>query len=66
MRPDADPLELTPDERLRQLAKLLAGGVLRLLARDGADTHPAAEKPQNSGQNSLEVPVETRLTVQSS
>jgi hypothetical protein len=65
--PPLDPTSLTPDERLRELAALLARGLLRLHERrllPGADgpTSPP-EKPPESVSNCLELPGETRLSV---
>ena len=50
------PDQLTPDERFRELARLLAVGVRRLLSR-------TPEKVSDSSENSLEVSPETRLSV---
>jgi hypothetical protein len=65
--PDLDPATLTADERLRQVAALLAAGVLRLRDRAAlpADPgeHPAPENPQENGQDSLEVLAHAVLTV---
>lgn len=55
----ADPAELTPDERLRQIATILARGVLRLRRRRAAGTAP------ESGSPSLDVSAETVLSVTS-
>ena len=68
MRPPDEPPEfLTPDQRLRDLAAILARGVLRLHSRAALTINPGQhadpEKPQNLGENCLELPPETRLTV---
>ena len=60
-----DPTNMTPDERLAEVASILAEGVLRLrkrqavVASDGPCIH-AVESGQ-SGRIRLEVPSETRL-----
>jgi hypothetical protein len=59
--------DLTPDERFRELASLLALGLRAL--RDRAASSPdlgtisALEPAADSCPNSLEVPAETRLSV---
>ncbi len=66
MRPD-DPLPLSPAERLRELARLLARGLLRLASRRIPATVPApcsdAEKASESEQVCLEVVRDPRLSV---
>jgi hypothetical protein len=65
MRSIDDPSFLTPDERLSELADILASGVLRLRARaafPGDDPRP--EKSPNSSPSGLEVFEETVLSVQ--
>jgi hypothetical protein len=59
MRPDADSPSLTPEDRFREVAAVLAAGLLRIHARA-----PAAvpEKSLNSSPNCLELPVETVLS----
>jgi hypothetical protein len=58
---------LSPDERFRQLARLLAAGLLRLRDRPaepaGSGSSPAPEKPPESAANRLELSAETRLSV---
>jgi hypothetical protein len=58
---------LTGDERLREIAGLLAAGILRLRCRAALPPAPAAtpdpENPPNSSLNCLEVPRESRLNV---
>ena len=68
MRPPDEPPEfLTPDQRLRDLAAILARGVLRLHSRAALTTNPGPhadpEKPQNSSENRLELPAIPRLSV---
>jgi hypothetical protein len=60
MRPDPDPLSLTPDQRLRELARILARGLLRLRQRR---ISPAPGNCEETGQNSLEVGPNPRLSV---
>jgi hypothetical protein len=60
---------LSPDERLREVAAILAAGVARLRLRaalpgSGGDG-PGSEKPPESAPNCLEVSAETRLSVHS-
>ena len=48
MRPDDDPARMTPAERFRAIARLLAAGLLRLRpgpAIPAAGGHPGTEKP---------------------
>jgi hypothetical protein len=67
MRPDIDPDLLAPHERLREVAAILAAGLLRLRARSALPTDPdQVHGPKNlpeSGQDCLEVPAETGLSV---
>jgi len=63
---DDDPARLSADERLGELAGILAEGVLRLHSRR---VLPPVSGPQNhaeSGQDGLEVPRETVLSVHTS
>jgi len=57
--------DLSPEQRRRQIAAILARGVLRYqrLVRRSASDSVAAEKPLELGQAGLEVPGETRLSV---
>ena len=59
----AEAPSMSADERRRQVAAILARGVLRLrhIARIGGNTH--APESQNSPENGLELPGETRLSV---
>lgn len=67
MRPHDDPAAMTADERLREIASILAAGLLRLRDRSAllADPteHPGPENPPESGQDRVEVPAETVLSV---
>ncbi len=67
MRSIDDPALLPPDQRLSEVAGILAVGVLRLHIRaaipDGAEQLPAAENPAKSDSPCLEVPGETVLSI---
>ena len=60
-----NPANMTPDERVAEVAAILAGGVLRLRRRqavsapDDPQIHPV--ESLESVANGLEVPSETRL-----
>ena len=60
---DVDPIELTPAERMRELAALLTRGLLRSRARAGTPPDPTSEKPFKTGTNDLAVPPDTSVTV---
>jgi len=59
--------DLTPDQRRREIARILADGIVRLRSRAALPTAvtapPASEKPAASSPNCLEVSGETRLSV---
>lgn len=59
----ADAARLTPDERLREVASILAIGVLRLRQRAALPTDDARKKPSELPAAGLEVPDETVLSV---
>ena len=67
MRSIDDPAHLTPDQRLAEVASILAVGVLRLHMRaaipEDAGQIPARENLRKSVSPGLEVPGETVLTV---
>uniref|UniRef100_A0A7C4QME0 Uncharacterized protein n=1 Tax=Schlesneria paludicola TaxID=360056 RepID=A0A7C4QME0_9PLAN len=67
MRPETDPARMTADERLREVAAILAAGLLRLRARSALPTDPGqVPGPENlpeTGPDCLEVPSETVLSV---
>jgi hypothetical protein len=67
VRPSSADRFLTPDSRLREVAAILAAGLLRLSARAAlaADLgeHSALGNPPESGPTCLEVPHETVLSV---
>lgn len=70
MRPDADPAFLTPAKRFRELASILATGVIRLrdraaLAADPGE-HLAPENPEKTGDSCLELSGKTVLSVHGS
>ena len=59
----ADTARLSPDERLREAAAILAIGVLRLRRRVAMHTENALENPAKLSPEGLEVPNETVLSV---
>ncbi|WP_439623635.1 hypothetical protein [Gemmata sp.] len=63
MTPYPDPAALTPDDRLRELARLLAAGLLRLAlpATYAANSGPA--EPSEFRTNDLAVRGEKSVTV---
>jgi hypothetical protein len=66
MRPSDDDFLLTPEARLRELAGILATGILRIRARHvamPANVETPADDPENSGSARLEVPEKTVLSV---
>jgi len=62
MRPVLYPDCLTDEQRFREIAGILAAGVLRLHAR-AALLPPNSEKTPNSEQDCLDVAAEIALTV---
>jgi hypothetical protein len=67
MRPRADSLNLTPDERLREVARILAVGVRRLrtqaLVVAGPGVRFDSENPEASSRDCLELSAQPRLSV---
>jgi hypothetical protein len=67
MRPCADSLDLAPNERFREIARILAVGVRRLRSRTVFPSGPgediAPENRVDSGRDSLELPAHPRLSV---
>jgi len=64
MRPIDDPSFLTPDERLSEVAIILAAGVLRLHARAAlSGDNPGPEESPTFGPAGLEVSETTVLSV---
>lgn len=55
--------DLTPDQRFRQVAAILAKGVARYQQRRRRSESPAQEKSSESAPTGLEVLGETRLSV---
>ena len=70
MQSQDDPELLTAAARLREIAALLAAGVLRLHARAALAADPGAlggpKNSRESGRDGLAVPGETVLSVQRS
>ena len=60
---DIDPLELTPTERLREVAALLARGLTRVHDRAGIPPDPVVEKTSESETNDLATPPAQSVTV---
>ena len=63
MRTDLDPSQMTPDERRREVAAILATGVRRLRDRAALTSVPASEKPSNPDGTYLEAVPANPLTV---
>ena len=63
MHDRADAALLSPDERLREVASILAAGVLRLRQRTALPTFDAKKKPVELPAAGLEVPDQTVLSV---
>ena len=59
----ADPTHLSSDERLREVATILAAGVLRLRQSSALSTENDDKNLAESSADGLEVPAETRLSV---
>ncbi len=67
MQADVRQVDLTPGDRTRELAALLAVAEVRLQIRAAlARAEAGSEEPQESFPNCLELPSETRLSVQGS
>ena len=63
MRPDLDPSLMTPDERRREVAAILAASLRRLRDRTALASVPASENPSDPLENSLEAVPANPLTV---
>jgi hypothetical protein len=66
MRPIDEPCCLSPEERLTEIAAILATGILRLHAQaalSSAESH--LEISRDSGHERLDLPAETVLSVHS-
>jgi hypothetical protein len=50
-----DPAHMTPEDRLTDLAVILATGVLRLHRRAAISVSPNPQIPSDSGQNCLDL-----------
>ena len=69
MRPDPDPVSLTPEQHFLELARLLARGLIRLPRRVVSAkpvTDSGSEKLPESGPSSLAILGKTRLSVHTS
>ena len=51
MRPDLDPSLMTPDERRREVAAILAASLRRLRDRTALASVPASENPSDPLEN---------------
>jgi hypothetical protein len=63
MRPDLDPSLLTPDERRREVAAILAAGLRLLRDRAALTSSSPPENPSETRENSLEAVPENPLSV---
>ena len=59
----ADPTRLSPDERLRKVATILAAGALRLRQASALSAKNGKKNLPKASPEGLEVPAETRLSV---
>ena len=59
----ADPTRLSPEERPREVATILANGVLRLRQRAALPAKKGGKNLEKQPSDSLEFPAETRLSV---
>ena len=59
----ADTTPLSPDERLREVAAILATGILRLHQRAALPSEKLPENLETLVPNGLAIPPETRLSV---
>lgn len=55
-----DPADLSPQERLAEIASILAQGVFRLRRQGISTQNPVPISDPESSQDGLEVPVESR------
>lgn len=63
MRPDLDPSLLTPDERRREVAAILAAGLRRLRDRAALASAPDPEILSDAAEKPLEAVPENPLSV---
>jgi hypothetical protein len=59
----ADAMRLSSDERLREVAAILAAGVLRLRQRFALPVEKDGKNPAKQPPDGLELSAETRLSV---
>jgi hypothetical protein len=59
----ADTTRVSPDERLREIAAILATAVLRLRQRAALPAEKQPENPETCRPDGLAIPRETRLSV---
>ena len=59
----ADPTRLSPDERFREVATILAAGISRLRQGSALSSENTETNRAESSPDGLEVPAETRLSV---
>jgi hypothetical protein len=64
MRPLDDPTSLSPEQRLSELAGILAAGLLRLAPGSNSIPHSAPQKLPESAANCLDVSGDPSVTVQ--
>ena len=62
-RPDLPPSELTPDQRRRELASILARGLRRLRDRAALPAEPTSANPTEASFSTLESVADKSLTV---
>ena len=62
-RPDLPPSELTPDQRRRELAAILARGLRRLRDRAALPGEPTSAIPSDASETTLEAVPDKSLTV---
>ena len=65
MRPYGHPSEMSPEQRRRELARILAAGVLRLRKRrlfSESPEKPSSESSAESAAGGLDVPAKTVLS----
>ncbi|VTU02562.1 unnamed protein product [Gemmataceae bacterium] len=63
MTPYPDPRDLTPDDRLRELSRLLAAGLLRLALTATCAYNSGSAEPSTFDTNDLAVRGEKSVTV---
>ena len=63
MRLDLDPCQMTPDERRREVAAILAAGLRRLRDRAALASAFFFENPSKTRENGLESQADTSVNV---